>query len=63
MRVLGNAALAHRMPFCIGGDWNNPPQAINDALPLHILDGIVRGDEFAPPHACLRTMRPLSTST
>eukprot|EP00959_Pyramimonas_sp_CCMP1952_P414650 8687924-Pyramimonas_sp.AAC.1 len=49
-RGLGKAALAHRVPFCIGGGWNNPPHAISDPVPLHMLGGVVRGDELAPSY-------------
>eukprot|EP00959_Pyramimonas_sp_CCMP1952_P258058 5393817-Pyramimonas_sp.AAC.1 len=50
IRGLGKSALTHRVPFCIGGDWNNPPHALSDAVPSHILDGVVRGDECAPSY-------------
>eukprot|EP00959_Pyramimonas_sp_CCMP1952_P050714 1059697-Pyramimonas_sp.AAC.1 len=50
MRGPGEAALAHRVPFCIGGGWNNTPHAISHSVSVHILDGIVRGDELAPSY-------------
>eukprot|EP00959_Pyramimonas_sp_CCMP1952_P356771 7470993-Pyramimonas_sp.AAC.1 len=62
IRGLGKSSLTHRVPFCTGGDWNNPPHAISGSVPLHILDGIVRGDELAPSYGSTTIVPPLTTT-